>query len=101
MKQEPSLLLQFTAAKIAYSYAISNDSSGKTAMTFVAHSIFQMILVRLCANLSIAVGFDPNDTEFMRILEEARPTDPIKDSLFKLLFTVEMIVVSYLSSMQF
>ena len=53
------------------------------------------------ANLSIAVGLDPSDTEFNNIISENKANGTIKEAQGKILFTLEMIIVSYLSSVQF
>ena len=53
------------------------------------------------ANLSIAVGLDPGDTVFNNLINENRANGNIKEEQGKMLFTLEMIIVSYLSSIQF
>ena len=70
-------------------------------MTLVAHSIFQAILLRLVANVSITVGLEPNDTDFVNIINEHKTKSTTKEALSKLLFNSEMIAMSYFSSVQF
>ena len=50
------------------------------------------------ANLSIAIGLDPSDTEFNNIISENKTNGTIKEAQGKILFTLEMMIVSYLSS---
>ena len=93
--KEASLLFQFCATSVAWSYTLHSDASGDWFMIVFMHTIVTMLIRSVVNTVIMQLGYDPDADDFAIM----KP-DSSKRPVLSLAHNLVLVVLSYFTSYQ-